>query len=257
MNKTSYGILCFRKRINKEIEFVLIKKKYTYAFFQFVFGKYKKNDRQYMKYLFNNMTIPEKLEILSMKFENMWKHILINLPYISSFSKLKQIKDTPAYDQHFATRKKKFLNIFGNNNKLLRSLINNTSNVETLWEPPKGRNNGSENSMISAIREFEEETNIQHKQYKIFADIKPIKQTFMAFGVKHTHIFYIAIMFDPDFVPKLKFSNFEQSIEVSDVQFISLSKLRLLNVNNIARNRIINLLEQAKKIISKKKLHLR
>ena len=76
--KRSYGIaLC---RINKEFEILLIKKKYTYYFFEFVYGNYKESNEKYLMFLFNNMTYEEKMCILNMKFSDMWYRITLTNP---------------------------------------------------------------------------------------------------------------------------------------------------------------------------------
>ena len=67
--KTSYGIaLCrFNRDKNLQSEILMIKKRYTYHYFSFVFGHYKKYNNKHLQYLFNNMTFGEKIDILSMK----------------------------------------------------------------------------------------------------------------------------------------------------------------------------------------------
>ena len=76
----SYGIALCRFNSNKEPEIILIKKRYTYYFFEFVLGKYQRNDNKYLFKLFNNMTYQEKMDILSLKFDTLWYKIWLEIP---------------------------------------------------------------------------------------------------------------------------------------------------------------------------------
>ena len=80
----SYGVaLCqYNKKKNNQIEILLVQKRYSYAYYNFVFGYYKKNNTKYLKYLFNNMTYNEKIDILGMQFSIMWYRIGLNNPEI-------------------------------------------------------------------------------------------------------------------------------------------------------------------------------
>ena len=56
--KKSYGIACCRYNLTTKLpEILMIKKRYTYAFFDFVFTKYKKNDDNRLCKLFDQMSI--------------------------------------------------------------------------------------------------------------------------------------------------------------------------------------------------------
>lgn len=253
MDKISYGLICCRKRPDAEVEFLMIEKRYTHAFFNFVFGRYHKNDKQQLRTLFNNMTIAEKLSIQTLQFESIWKQLLVNLPHFTQFYKLKKIRENNNYDdaKNFELKQAKFYTTFSYDKyRYLKSLLNNTTNAEPLWEPPKGRSIESESGVQTAIREFKEETNINHTQYTIH-DVKPIRQVFYTGKIRHEHHYFIATINDYNFEPKMLFSNFEQSIEVGNIRWISLSKMRLLNNNNIAKNRILNLLACAKNLLKK------
>jgi hypothetical protein len=63
--KTSYGIaLCrYNASKNNQPEILLIKKRYTYCYFSFVFGHYKKYNNKHLQYLFNNMSFGEKVDV--------------------------------------------------------------------------------------------------------------------------------------------------------------------------------------------------
>ena len=101
INKTkkSYGIACCRWNINKQkYEYLLVQKKYTYYFINFVFGHYNLNQKSQLKYLLNRISVQEKYLILSYDFGKMWYHIwgvdpeqTVNPKTIKIYNKYKQI----------------------------------------------------------------------------------------------------------------------------------------------------------------------
>ncbi len=81
--KRSFGIACCRYNSaagTPRYEVLMMRKRYTYAFFSFVFGKYKKNDDVTILALLNDMTNQEKLDILSRRFDYLWWRIWLTLP---------------------------------------------------------------------------------------------------------------------------------------------------------------------------------
>ena len=73
--KKSFGIICCRQLENIGLQIVMIKKPVTYYFCEFVAGHYHKNNEKHLQILFNNMSYHEKIDILSLKFANMWYRI--------------------------------------------------------------------------------------------------------------------------------------------------------------------------------------
>src|SRR3989344_6225464 len=72
--KKSIGIACVRF-VNGSFELILVKKRYTYAFVDFVNGKYSIKNQKQMANLFNNMTTAEKIDILRFDFDILWARI--------------------------------------------------------------------------------------------------------------------------------------------------------------------------------------
>jgi hypothetical protein len=80
--KTSIGIILCRKNVNTgRPEVLLAHKRYTYAFADFVHGKYVRSRigsntmLRYIAPLFDHMTREELFDILSLNFEQMWYRI--------------------------------------------------------------------------------------------------------------------------------------------------------------------------------------
>ena len=93
--KHSYGVALYRYNIkkNNRIEILFIKKRYTYHYLSFIIGNYESvKDEKYIKYLFDNMTINEKIDILSLNFANMWYRIWLTNPESINYSKSKNVE---------------------------------------------------------------------------------------------------------------------------------------------------------------------
>ena len=253
--RKSSGIACCR--INKEtkkLEVLLVKKRYTYSFVAFVFGQYNKKDERRLKFLFNGMTVQEKIDILSLKFDMMWYKIWLEFPEISTYPKfdvssasaisntwkaLYKQKATSNFIPYninsmskldfYIKRKNKFESSFvSDNGKRLRSLMIKTKNKELIWEIPKGRKNKRETMMDCAIREFKEETNVDIDMYTIMFNIKPIIESYISENVKYVHNYYMAYT-SKDFDPTISFSYETQISEIDSIRWVNLSEIKFVD----------------------------
>ena len=71
---TSYGIICYCK-INNEIKYLMIQRKDSLCYIEFIRGKYKMNDINYICKLFKFITNKEKNKILNSDFDTLWKDL--------------------------------------------------------------------------------------------------------------------------------------------------------------------------------------
>ena len=250
--KTSYGIALCRYNIsnNNRVEILMIKKRYTYHYFYFVFGYYNKSNNKYLQYLFNNMTFSEKLEILSMKFSNIW-YRLWNTDYSNCNDRISNIsKPDDKPDQRnlkcYFRKKSKFESIFTRDcGKRLRRLINNSTNSATPWEIPKGIPEINETNLDCACREFREETNIPNNSYTILWNIKPIIITYIDDDVMYRSIYYIASYNKYcTWIPKISFNIKSQINEIEQIKWVSLNEIEFLNLNPSAKKRLFQLFKK-------------
>lgn len=192
--KRSYGIANCRYNLKtNRYEILMVKKRYTYYYVEFVLGHYSKNNNTRLVFLFNNMTNEEKVDILSLDFGQMWYRIwLINPESIYSHHDKRL---TPEEFNKYAACKKQFERSFlVDHGERLRNLINKSTNVNTLWEIPKGRKSVPQEKIVNcAIREFKEETGIDASQYKILFDISPLKSVSSNIKVKYINYHYVAV----------------------------------------------------------------
>lgn len=252
--RKSSGVACCRfNKITNKLEILLIKKRYSYSFVAFVFGQYNKKDEKKLKMLFNGMTMQEKIDILSLKFDMLWYRIWIEFPetvlYEQENKNDKNIMDIwkRSYKQKalsnyvpynfnslskldfYIKKKNKFESSFlTDNGKRLRSLIAGTKNNELIWEIPKGRKNRRETTLDCAIREFKEETDVGIDSYNIMFDIKPIVESFVSLNTTYVHNYFIAYtskLVDPE----VSFGSRHQISEVSDIKWVSMNEIKFVD----------------------------
>lgn len=72
--KTSYGIALCRIK-NNAPEIIMVKKRLSYGFCAFVIGKYRKGNISDITNLLNDMTLQEKMDIMSLDFQFLWAKV--------------------------------------------------------------------------------------------------------------------------------------------------------------------------------------
>jgi 8-oxo-dGTP pyrophosphatase MutT (NUDIX family) len=130
---------------------------------------------------------------------------------------------------------------------ILAELLSKTLNATLLWEIPKGRSNRKETPIVSATREFEEETGLTKDRYRILFDEGTIEYSFVDCNVRYKYIYYIAIT-NKNVVPKYDYGNEHMVRELSELVFMRSSAIRELNNKRLAKT--------AKIIIKKAKRYL-
>lgn len=225
---TSYGIALVKKnKINNRYEILFIKKRITYAYITFVKGIYNKNNDNELIKLFNNMTIEEKISIMSLNFNNIWYMSYLTIPHNLI------PKDLSKYESCKHKFEKRFLN---DNGKRLLKLLKNTKNINSVWEIPKGMQNKNEQIINTAIREFSEETGIKKNKYKLLWDVPPLEYVFNDENVTYKYVYYVGIMLDHKYVPNIELDiNKSTIMESSDIKFINMDEIKLLTNNNLAK----------------------
>ena len=219
----SYGIALTKKNKNtNNYELLFIKKRVTYAYITFIKGIYNKNNDNELIKLFNNMTIEEKICIMSLNFNIMWYKLYMMHPYNRYI-----LKDLSKFESCKNKFEKRFL--FDEGKRLLK-LIKNTRSVSKLWEIPKGMNNKNESNLNAAIREFTEETNIKKNKYKILYNLEPIEYIFVDDNITYKYVYYLAVMLDHKYVPNIELSiNSNSLMESIDIKFLNILEISIIN----------------------------
>lgn len=189
----SFGLICFYKTpqipVNKKLgkyageKVILVQRRHTIGFIEFIRGKYDIDNNDYIIRLLNMMTHDEK-QILKdyNNFDIIRKHIGLT-------------RDTN-YKLEYDEAKNKFNTLINNSNgNMLNILLNKSYTRWTSpeWGIPKGRRNYKEYDIDCAIREFVEETGINHKHINVYRNVKPLEETYKGInGITYKHIYYLA-----------------------------------------------------------------
>ena len=221
----SYNVLktFTETNIDNMLDFLLIKRRNTIAIIEFIRGKYKIKNYKYLLNLFYQMTNKEKEDLLNLSFDDNWKKIWL-LDNINSETHVKE----------YNTSKKKYMllkdGIISNNIEVtIEKLIKHSCNryVESEWGFPKGRKNFEETEIECALREFEEETNINKNNINLL-DINYIDELYMSTNnIKYKHTYYISQYINKN--NKLSITK-ESNIEIDDIKWFkykdAISKIR-------------------------------
>ena len=235
---TSTGIILFRKN-NKTYEYLMICRKDTLGYVDFLRGKYPIYNKFFIKNLINEMTEEEKEKIMNTPFKELWK-------------KLWGDRVTMQYKNEEKMSEDKFnLLKYGVNCRddkyNLSDIINysNTSWNEPEWGFPKGRRNHMENDLNCAIREFEEETGVNRDNIDLIKNLLPVEEIFTGSNLKsYKHKYYLANI-KSNHVDTYNY----KKTELSKMKWFSLEECKkTIRPYNFER---IELIEQVDKIIHK------
>ena len=167
----SYGILLYHKKQGEELKIVMVERKDSLAYIEFLRGKYSSvNDIQYISLLFSRLSNNEKVKLVENDFDTLWKQLWIHTETINPRIKKEYVKSKENFDLL-----KKGITIDGVKitlQILIDKIKTNYENNE--WEIPKGRRKSLENNKECAIREFYEETNIKNDQYNLYNNTIPL-----------------------------------------------------------------------------------
>lgn len=213
----SYGIICFRCPAG-EPEYLVVQRKDTFSFVDFMRGKYDLENRVYILSMFRMMTPAERAIIRDNSFEFCWKYLWNNsnrgkrwLEYDESRARFNALKEG------YLIKRRGETSAFG-----IAEVMKHCENVdyEPEWGFPKGRRNINEADMKTAFREFSEETGIETESLMLLSH-KPFDETFSGSnGVRYKHVYFVARI-DDDCVTRLcanelrdsRWVKFEEAVE--------------------------------------------
>jgi 8-oxo-dGTP pyrophosphatase MutT (NUDIX family) len=197
----SYGIICYQLVYDPQTNsicplYLMVQRKDSLSFVEFIRGKYDINNKTYILKLFSNMIEDERERIHNSDFDTLWKNMWCKNPADETNKNF--TKEYNEASQKFDMLKNGFL-IKSSGGDLIYFnidyIINNTKAQysETEWGFPKGRRNINEDDVSCAIREFKEEAGIPLKQIRFCQDMKPYEEIFSGMNkVRYKHVYYIA-----------------------------------------------------------------
>lgn len=214
---TSFGVICYRITPNNKIEYLMIQRKDSLSFMEFIRGKYDFNQEDYIKMLLSGMTINERKMLVDKTFDFLWNYVWYQ-------------NNPPKQTVEYNSAKKKF-ECFKNNK--LKTLLDQSISqfVDPEWGFPKGRRKIKEDDVDCAVREFDEETGIGINNINLISNIAPFEEIFYGTNkVLYRHVYYLATT--EYNVNKLSINprNYNQVREVRDISWSSfkdcLNKIR-------------------------------
>ncbi len=237
---TSIGIIAFRKNNNK-FEYLMIRRKETLGFIDFMRGKYLIQNKDYILNMIKQMTKYEKENLLNTDFEVLWKNI-----WSESYSQ---------YKSEELLAKEKFNNLKNGviiNDEMydLKLLIEESNNYQNWEEPewgyPKGRRNPYEKDYDCAIREWTEETGFNKEHLINVQNVMPLYEIFTGSNYKsYKHKYFLMYM---DYKNTENLNNYQKT-EVSKMDWFDIDQCRkMIRPYNLEK---INLIENVNRILTK------
>lgn len=226
----SFGIICYKIDEDK-IKYIMIQRKDSLSFMEFIRGKYSVNDILYIRQLVSSMTLNEKNLLINKQFDEIWNYAW----YQNSASNIKHTSE-------YIESKHKFEYLVTNN--ILSNITTNVMHVvdqEQEWGFPKGRRKLKESDIDCAVREFCEETRLTSDDIQIIDDILPFEEIFFGTNnVLYKHTYYIAKIKDKDIRIAVDENCVEQMREVRALNWFSYEEvLQRIKLYNIERHQII------------------
>jgi len=229
---TSFGVVSFRYNSSGVREYLMICRKDTLGFIDFMRGKYVVSNRRYICNMLNQMTHEEKIELRTKSFTILWSRIWGENPVSTqyrieesmSLNKFRILSEGVTYNSKFYT---------------LSSLIDESDEIVTGWDEPewgfpKGRRNYQEREYDCAVREMTEETGYLSSQVTNLKNILPFDEIFTGSNYKsYKHKYFLVYM---EYGVSLKRGEFDKT-EVSKVEWKTLndcvSSIRVYNKEKV------------------------
>ena len=202
--------------INKNIKILMIQRKHSLGYVEFIRGRYNErkinnNDTNYnndnscpsINHLIEQMNDEEINNIFNKEFDELWNDLWNNN------------NNNNKYHNEYMVSKKKFYEI---KKKFDISEFKKSKYGFNEWGFPKGRRNQYETDLVCALREFEEETNINEKNIMVFEKCNFIRETMTGTNdIQYIHNYFLALLYNEDVVKK-------ENTEVGDIKIMNVSE---------------------------------
>jgi len=213
-------------------QYVMVQRKYSLCFVEFVRGKYDLRNRSYICSLLERMTKVERDRLMCMSFQELWYGFWNTDSHRSHMKEMNHAADkfntvrngyfllrtsphswkvfkTPSFPTNTngglrtekekeKEKEKETCSDAATIEKVsLRGLLDKceSKQKETEWGFPKGRPDLHEKDITCAVREFVEETTINPASIHVHTDIRPYEEVFTACNnVRYRHVYYLTQM---------------------------------------------------------------
>jgi 8-oxo-dGTP pyrophosphatase MutT (NUDIX family) len=207
------------------VEYLLIQRKDTLGYVDFLRGKYNEYNDYHLKNIIKEMTDYEIDQIINYSYEQLW-------------SKLWNGKNIPYDVRH----KEKMLFVLKNKPYLFKK----SGWTLPEWGFPKGRRNYKEKDVECALREFSEETGYLKQHVVLMNNLMPFEEVFTGSNLKsYKHKYYIGFMpydntlykakFQKSEIGNMKWCSYEQCVSL--IRDYNIEKLYVIKcVNELIKN---------------------
>ena len=178
----SYGVIAV-KFVEGLPQYLLIRRRDSLAYVEFLRGKYKSTNHEYIQLLCNEMTVDERSRLLGSGFTELW-HNLWNGQRSRQFRN--EAETAQAAFQALTTTG-------DSNGKKLTDYIATCSQAwpEPEWGFPKGRRNLHEQDRTCAIREWKEETGLPEHTLRLLAETPYNEEYVGSNGIPYRQVYFI------------------------------------------------------------------
>lgn len=246
---TSYGVIVFRHSPRHGLQYLLIRRKNSFGYIDFIRGKYASYNCDHLQNIFDEMSMEEKRQIQGHSFYELWKSMW-SLGSLGSLETT-EITGFPFKGEELSSQRRFDLL---KSNGMIDTFIRQSTTTweETEWEFPKGRRNYQEKELECALREFEEETGISKSQVSVVENMLPLEEIFIGSNYKlYKHKYFLA-QYKTKGEDNNNCSHF-QSTEVSKLEWKSLEEaLASIRPYHLEKK---NLLVQVHRILTEYYLH--
>ena len=221
----SIGVIAFRRNPTSLVfEYLMIRRKDTFGYVDFIRGKYGLDNKEYILRMFRQMTADEKARIISDPFDVLWRNLWgkaktsaqYRAEEAGSYQRFRQLSNETATKYNIA------------------DIISESGPgwAEQEWGFPKGRRNTQEMDYNCALREMSEETGYPTSLLRNVHNILPVEEDFIGSNNKHyKHRYYLMYV---DYAQSLGHGDNYQRDEVSGLDWFSyedcLARIRPYNV---------------------------
>lgn len=221
---TSFGIIMF-KVINHRVFYLMVQRKDTLCYTEFIRGKYDVKNIKYITKLISNMTTKEQQRIINNDFDTLWNTMWVNntnnnmrKEYMNSISKFNMLKN----GYHIKSSSDVILTVN------FEELAHTTACIpENEWEFPKGRRKINERDISCALREFEEESGIPRHMLILEDNCKQYEEIFIGKNkLRYRNIYYLAT-YTKNNIHDIFFkrTNMDQVKEIQDVRWFDFDQV--------------------------------
>jgi len=236
----SYGLALVRfNEARRETEYLVVRRRTTFEYMDFVMRFLSPAqcatgppDDEYLVRLLDQMTVDEKLDLLSLDFSRVYYRVWLCNPE----AHLREAKErgTPRSDQlrRYLALRHRFTELFClDGGRYLRALVQRSRSSGGVWEVPKGRKRGArEPDLNCAIREAREETGAEPSDYHLLP-VPPVTLSHVGEGVRYDSTYFFAFhpFGDEAGRPRLNYFDRGQLAEIADLQWVSCQGARYLD----------------------------